>query len=227
MAPLPANPSSRRSKGQGEAKALPPLAVLASVVSWLFTCLRCRKMSKPTASTGDGNPHGILRNPGAGSRRPGLRIGWELPAEGDGDEAHFDALAKAREAERELRESWLAYYKAVRLPALTYEQLMIPVRVTFPISLVHHPAFIVLDLMVDISELAAIAMLLYDEVKTRRALTPVERADQGLSAYHYSLGRFPLDLTTVLVLHIGRFLFGVFDVRHLWYVGQAVRLARV
>lgn len=87
----------------------------------------------------------ILRKDGHGRRAKGHGVVWRTNLVG-GDTTRDSAAIEARaEAESKLRARLLANYQAARLPQLTYEMLVIPMRVAFPELTLRSAAFIVLD----------------------------------------------------------------------------------
>lgn len=193
---------------------------------WQRVLWRCCRRDRPGAAHGAAKTSGILRHAGTRSAKRHLHVTW-LPGlvgnVGDGTAADNkdDVEQRMRDAENELRAWWMALYKTVRLPLLTYELLAIPARLAFPRTFLLTPVVIVVDVVADAFELACV----HEELRHARRRREARGVETTGSMY--TCARLARDLLTVLVLHVGRAMYLLMAFPHVWWAGQIVRLGRV
>lgn len=176
---------------------------------------------------------GILRDSRAGARAGNgggrRRVTWRqvIVAGDEADEAADDGL----EWDHALRARLAARSKLVRLPILLYEEVLIPLRVAFPVATVESGALTVVDLLVDCLELLSIEMVVVraqlPSILVATTSEPSElQADEGRGRYYRSK-RAALDWAGAVLLHLARVVFLLGGGIELWLAAQVLRLTRV
>lgn len=188
---------------------------------------------------------GILRADGGGAGRrhhAHKRVKWRAVVVGD-DVADQERREKA-EAQLELRERLARlerWSQIARLPALTYEELLIPVRVALPGLVMEHAFPILLDVIVDVYEL--VWMLNSIRVQQGRRLTRQEQQQQqparagaegaeaevraAAASGDYTRWRIARDLGVIALLHAGRALYLTTGRIELFTAAQLFRCLKV
>jgi hypothetical protein len=149
------------------------------------------------------------------------------------DQAELDRLKLAQ-----AKDSWIIrvelYYKLLRLPTLTYEQLAVPLRLAFPIEMLSSRTSIVLDTVVDLFELGLVAYAVLREFELYAAwvMSPATAAasadgNGGRAQAPYTLRRLGLDLLTVGALAASRLTYLIGGPLWPWFVAQLSRLVRI
>lgn len=173
----------------------------------------------------------ILRKDGHGRRLKGHGVVWRTNLVGDNTLRDLDAIQARAEAERRMRARLLANYQAARLPQLTYEMLVIPMRVAFPELTLRSAAFILLDVFVDVFELSTLTAVMRRKRALAGRIVPEdedvadEEGEKPKAVVTWP--RILAEFISIICLHAGRALFITTGRSELWYVVQVLRFIRV
>lgn len=168
----------------------------------------------------------ILRKQARASRLREAKksVTWasELVQDGRARDGDSDDLLRRRERSKRIS-------GMLRLPALTYELFVIPLRVAFPSLTLRAELFIVFDVLVDVFEIGLISDRLRLEGEERQRLA---QAGQLAGAsfhekYPYASRKGIVDALVILLFHVGRELAIFHSAYQVWYLSQTLRLVRL
>jgi hypothetical protein len=173
---------------------------------------------------------GILRT-GHEGKRGKEHIKWRTVLVGDnhnGEDARARLQLEADERERKAR--WEQWTKLARLPALTAEELLIPIRIAFPELTVWAPFAITLDIMIDLFELGWIVKTVREQPtpEQRKELQDLAEHTEGAAdVQEYTAALVLRDFVMATSLHMARAIYIIAGDNTLWTLVQVVRAMRV
>ena len=226
-------PSSPRRRGVADA-AHAAHAALAG--TWVGRIAGLRHASAASSA----KTRGILRR-GEGRRAGGggaqaARVQWRAVLVAGEDDAEEVGEERSRmEAQVKFDQRLQRYYKLLRLPTLTYEELAIPLRCAFPADFASLLAPIVLDVAVDLFEVVCVVYAVRREFRAY-ALEHHAMADAAPRAFGqadvregaaYTVSRLVVDLVTIFSLAAGRVAQLRAGLVWPWQLAQLFRLIRL
>ncbi|KAG8469193.1 hypothetical protein KFE25_007711 [Diacronema lutheri] len=200
--------------------------------------LLCARRAKDTDDDDDApkkqdkNPklRGILRR-APEARKNREHIKWRTVLVGEENDVEDSrARLQAESEERERRQRWQNLAKLARLPALTLEELLIPLRIAFPSLTVATPLAIVLDVFIDTFEIAWIVKTVREQPtpEQRKALAAAaESSEQVEKTEEYTAAHVMRDCAMAVSLHLARGIFIIAGDNTLWTLVQVLRAMRV
>lgn len=192
-------------------------------MGWIFGAER--------ASTGlNASAHSILKKE-SGVKRHKARVKWRTHIVGEDGSPQEDAKRLERTADLAPRARLLAYFRSVRLPALVYELIILPMRIAYDRLLVETPALLVLDLLVDTVEAAHIVQRLRERAAWRQpeAAAAKHGRDDAVKDQPplYSRARLIVDVISILLNYVGRLVHYVAGTDALFIGAQLLRIGRI